>query len=140
MDRRVEREPSGRPPPCVGIADPRQPPNAAMNEPAWHIELFGGLRARRGEHVVTHFETRKIAALFACLALRGPRAQPRELLAEQLWPDEDWDATRNRLRQALSSLRQTLEPGGSLERSVLLTDRSDARLDPTGVRTDVDMF
>ena len=111
-----------------------------MGEPCWRIELFGGLRAARGERVVTHFETRKIAALFACLALRLHRAQPRELLAEQLWPEEDWDATRNRLRQALSSLRQTLDPGGSIENSVLLTDRSEARLDPAAVTTDVQEF
>ena len=142
MDRRVEREIlTGWPSPCDGAAEPRhEAVNSAMTEPAWRIELFGGLRAKRGERVITHFETRKIAALFACLALRGPRAQPRELLAEQLWPDEDWDATRNRLRQALSSLRQTLEPDGSIEHSVLLTDRTDARLDPAAVTTDVEEF
>src|SRR5438128_3063755 len=104
-----------------------------MPDLRWRIELFGGLRARQGERVVTHFESRKIGALFACLALRLQHAQPRELLAEQLWPDEEWDVSRNRLRQGLSSLRQTLEPGGSLENSVLLTDRSDARLDPAAV-------
>ncbi len=107
----------------------------------WRIELFGGFRAQRGERVVTHFESRKVAALFACLALRlRLRGQPRELLAEQLWPEEDRDVIRNRLRQGLSSLRQTLEPGGSMENSVLLTDRSEASLDPAAVTTDVEEF
>jgi DNA-binding SARP family transcriptional activator len=107
---------------------------------SWRIELLGGLRAQRGDRVITHFETRKIAALLACLALRLHRAQPRELLAEQLWPEEDWEATRNRLRQGLSSLRQTLEPGGSIENSVLVTDRAEAGLDPAAVTTDVQEF
>src|SRR5437870_4504502 len=91
-----------------------------MAKEPWRIELFGGLRAWRGGRVLTRFETRKIDALFACLALRPHRAQPREVLAQQLWPDEDWDATRNRLRQALSSLRHDLEPEGALEGSVLI--------------------
>src|SRR5436309_13513783 len=109
-----------------------------MAEQRWRIELFGGLRAQQGERVVTHFESRKVAALLACLALRLQRAQPRELLAEQLWPEEDWEVIRNRLRQGLSSLRQTLEPGGSTDNSVLRTDRSEARLDPAAVTTDVE--
>src|SRR5262245_14857511 len=114
-----------------GVADPRHPEvNADMAEKRWRIELFGGLRAQRGERIVTHFESRKIAALFACLALRLHRVQSREVLAEQLWPEEEWEVVRNRLRQGLSSLRQTLEPGGSIESSILLTDRSEASLDP----------
>jgi DNA-binding SARP family transcriptional activator len=34
----------------------------------WRIQLFGGLRAERGERVVTRFPTRKAAALLAYLA------------------------------------------------------------------------
>jgi DNA-binding SARP family transcriptional activator len=111
-----------------------------MSRDCWRIELFGGLKARQGERVLTRFETRKIDALLACLALGLHRAHRREVLAEQLWPDEDWDATRNRLRQGLSSLRQSLEPGGTCEQSVLLTDRAEARLDPERVTTDVAEF
>ena len=33
-----------------------------MNEP-WHIELFGSLRARHGDVVITRFATRQTAAL-----------------------------------------------------------------------------
>ena len=69
------------------------------------IELLGGLRLVRGEEVITHFETRRTAALLAFLALHPHRAHPREVLAEQLWPDEDPHATRARLRQALSVIR-----------------------------------
>src|SRR5262245_41241421 len=111
-----------------------------MAEGAWRIELFGGLEARCGERVLTHFETRKIAALLACPCRRLRRSRPREALAEQLWPDEGWDATRNRLRQALSALRHDLEPtahAGGITASVLQTDRAEARLDPQQVTTDV---
>jgi DNA-binding SARP family transcriptional activator len=116
-----------------------------MAKALWRIELFGALRACCGERVVTHFETRKIAALLACLALRLRQSVPRIVMAEQLWPDEDWDATRNRLRQALSSLRQDLEPrapgaspaGPGTESSLLLADRADVRLNPAVVTTDV---
>jgi DNA-binding SARP family transcriptional activator len=106
----------------------------------WRIELFGGLRAQRGDRVVTHFETRKIVALLACLSLRLQRTHPREVLAEQLWPEEDWDATRNRLRHALSSLRRDLEPEGIPEGSVLVANRADAWLDSDAVTTDVAEF
>ena len=37
-------------------------------EPRWRIELFGGLRAVRGETVVTQFRTQKSALLLAHLA------------------------------------------------------------------------
>src|SRR5262245_14175720 len=67
------------------------------------VELFGRLTARLGDVTLTHFETRKTAALLALLALRPQRTHPRDELAEQLWPEEDWDATRNRLRQALAA-------------------------------------
>jgi DNA-binding SARP family transcriptional activator/transposase-like protein len=106
----------------------------------WRIELFGGLKAQQGERVLTHFETRKIAALLAWLALHPQRPHPREVVAEQLWPEEDWDATRNRLRQALSSLRRELEPPGTPDHSVLVADRSHVWLNPAAVMTDVAEF
>jgi DNA-binding SARP family transcriptional activator len=87
---------------------------------------------------VTRLETRKAAALLASLALPPGRAHSRDALAEHLWPDEDPEATRSRLRQALSSIRRTLAP--SATGSVLLADRSEVRLDPAAVITDVAEF
>src|SRR4051794_24527876 len=95
---------------------------------AWRIELFGGLRACQGDRIVTHFESRKISALLACLALHLPRSHAREILAEKLWPEEHWGATRNRLRQALSCLRRELEPPGTPKGVVLSADRADIGL------------
>src|SRR5207247_1658627 len=76
----------------------------------WRIELLGGLRAISETTVASHFETRKAASLLAYLACRRGRAVPRETLAEMLWPDEDVDATRDRLRQALAAIRRAIEP------------------------------
>src|SRR5438094_807818 len=76
------------------------------------IELLGDLRVRRGDRVITHFETRKTAALLAYLAYHLHRSHPREVLAEILWPEEDPEATRARLRQALAALRRAIEVRG----------------------------
>src|SRR5438105_1404695 len=104
----------------------------------WHVELLGGIRAVSGSTVVTHFETRRAASLLAFLACHRDRPHPREVLAEMLWPDEDADATRDRLRQALSALRRALEPDGTAAGSVLHADRSEVSLAEDAVSTDVE--
>lgn len=105
----------------------------------WRVELLGGLRAVRGERTVTRFDTRKAGALLALLALSPDRLHSREALAEQLWPDEDPDATRNRFKQVLSLLRKELERPGEAG-SVLATDRTHVRLQPGALLTDVMEF
>lgn len=111
-----------------------------MAQEIWRIEMLGGLKALKGDRELTHFETRKVGALLACLALDFQRSHPREVLAEQLWPGEDWDAIRNRLRHALSSLRHDLEPESTPDGAVLVADRSEVRLNPSAVTTDVAEF
>jgi predicted ATPase/DNA-binding SARP family transcriptional activator len=96
------------------------------------IDLFGGLAARSGNRVVRHFETRKAAELLAFLAISPGRSYSRDYLMELLWPDEDPDATRVRLRQVLSALRRSLE-----NEEVLVADRSSVHLDPSLLSTDV---
>lgn len=111
-----------------------------MEQTPSRIYLLGELRLLVNAEIYTHFETRKTGALLACLALHPHGSQSRELLAEQLWPDEDPEATRNRLRQALSTLRRLLEPAGTPAGSVLIAGRNEARLNPTAVTTDVAEF
>lgn len=74
------------------------------------------------------------------MALRVHQCHAREILAEGLWPDEEWTATRNRLRHALSSLRRELESEGTTEGQVLLATRADIRLNPERILTDVVEF
>ncbi|HZT42787.1 MAG TPA: AAA-like domain-containing protein [Chthonomonadaceae bacterium] len=112
-----------------------------MSTEPWRIELFGGLKlARQGERVVPRFETRKVSALLACLCLPAGKAHPREILAELLWPGEDWEATRSRLRQTLSCLRRHLEPPGTPEGSLLMADHFQVWLAPNQITTDVAEF
>src|SRR2546421_40069 len=90
------------------------------------IELLGGLRLYQTaspESEVSRFHTRKTAELLAYLAYYRQRTHPREVLIELLWPEYDLDAGRHSLSQALSSLRQHLEPCGVPDGSVLMTDR-----------------
>ena len=110
-----------------------------MEEP-WRIELFGGLRARRGGREVSHFATSRVAALLARLALFPHRTHPREELSDLLWPESDLDAGRLSLRVALASLRKHLETPGTPAGSVLDADRSAVRFQPYACRTDVGDF
>ena len=104
-------------------------------EEPWRIELFGGLRARRGGTEINRFATSRVVALLARLALFPRHPHPREELADLLWPDADPEAGRLNLRVALASLRKQLGPPGVLE-----ADRSAVRLLPQACRTDVADF
>src|SRR5262245_48049647 len=55
----------------------------------WRIELLGGLRATRGDRVVTRFQRQKAGALLAYLAYFRQRPHPRPVLIELLWPECD---------------------------------------------------
>ena len=46
----------------------------------WRIELFGGLKARRGDQVVARFQSQKIAGVLAYLAYYLTREHRREQL------------------------------------------------------------
>lgn len=106
----------------------------------WRVEMLGGLRAVHGQRVVSRFESRKVAALLAYLAFHPGQAIARETLLEVLWPEEDPDATRPRLRQTLAGLRRALEHPGVPPGSVVDADRTTIRLRPESFDTDVDAF
>ncbi len=66
------------------------------------------------------------------------RSHSREELIDLLWPDADLDTGRNRQRQALATLRRSLEPPGLAD--VLLADRNTVWLNPVAFRCDVAEF
>jgi predicted ATPase len=77
----------------------------------WRIELFGGIRARSDDGtVVERFRTQRSALLLAYLAADPGKARSREELGELLWPDEDPERQRTRLRYELTVLRRALGP------------------------------
>src|SRR5262245_34128557 len=106
----------------------------------WRIELLGGLRAVRGEQVITRFRTHKTGALLAYLAFTPHQTHSREVLIDVLWPDVEIQSGRNNLNLALSSLRRMLEPPGVPVGAILKTGRLSAQLNPDAVTTDVADF
>src|SRR5712691_6865457 len=106
----------------------------------WRIELLGGLRVVRSDGTITRFQTQKTGALLAYLAYHRHRSHPREELIEWLWPEQEVEAGRNRLRLALKSLRRQLEPPDVAPGSVILADRTVVQINPVTVTTDVAEF
>ena len=103
----------------------------------YRIFLLGGLKFQSGLHTFTRFRTQKTATLLAYLALhRGP--QPREVLADLLWPDDAPDDARHSLRMALSSLRSQLETVN--QPPLFETTRFSIGLRRDAVSTDVSDF
>jgi predicted ATPase/DNA-binding SARP family transcriptional activator/Tfp pilus assembly protein PilF len=111
-----------------------------MSSERWRIELLGGLRALRGDQVIARFRTRQTGALLAYLACYPQQMHLREALIDLLWADDGLDTGRNKLRQALTALRQQLEPPGVPEGSVLKADRKHVWLESSAIVTDVADF
>ncbi|WP_394793210.1 tetratricopeptide repeat protein [Armatimonas sp.] len=110
-----------------------------MNEP-WSIQLFGGLRVRQAERVITRFRTQKTGALLAFLAYHKQHSHAREVLIELFWPETTPESGRHNLSHALSSLRSLLEPPGVPAGTVLIADRFTVELNPDAFTTDVAQF
>ena len=81
-----------------------------------------------------------MAALLAYLALFTQHPHPREELMELLWPEEDPEKARQRLRQALYALRQQLEPPGTPQGSVLIANRHAIALNVSCFTCDARLF
>lgn len=107
----------------------------------WHVGLLGGLRLSDGAQHLTRLPSRAVTALLARLAMAPERAHPREELIELLWPGVDASTGRNRLRQALSTLKSVLEPAGQEGlQPVLLADRNHVRVHAGSLACDAVQF
>ena len=124
-------------------------PAAAAAEPRWTVRLLGALEAVQvaapaaladGGPTLSRWPSRAVAGLLARLALAPDRAHPREELIELLWPGVALAVGRNRLRQALSTLKGLLEPPGPHAAQVLHADRMVIRLLPGTVHCDARLF
>ncbi len=113
---------------------------AVQGEARWMVSLLGGVRAHDGVQTLDRFPSRAVAALLARLAMAPGRAHAREELAELLWPGAAPDVGRNRLRQALSTLKSLLEPAHQPGSRVLLADRVYVRVAPGALDCDVLRF
>lgn len=114
--------------------------SGAMLATTWELRLLGGLEARCGDLVLTHFSSRPAAALLARLALWPNQRHSREQLIELLWPEVAPDVGRNRFRQVLATLRGLIEPPGWPAGSVLSADRLTVQLRPGAMVCDAVEF
>jgi len=72
------------------------------------LTLLGPFEATLDGEPITGFESNKVRALLAYLAVEADRIHPREALAGLLWPDWPERSARANLRYALSNLRQAI--------------------------------
>ena len=116
--------------------------HATPSNPAarWQVRLLGAVVASDGLQRIERWPSRPIAALLARLALWPERAHSREELVECLWPGVALPVGRNRLRQALSTLKSLLEPAGALHSPVIDADRHSVRVVPGALRCDAHGF
>lgn len=125
----------------MSVAPPRAHHLAPHADAVWQVALLGGLELRSGTLSITRLPSRAVTALLARLALAPQRAHGREELIELLWPGVATAAGRNRLRQALSTLKTILEPAGrEPRRPVLLADRTSVRVVPGALACDGPQF
>ncbi len=106
----------------------------------WHVEMLGWLRVCGSEQVITRFRCRRTAAMVAYLATFRKHSHPREMLADLLWPEVDYDTSRVRLKRALWSVRRQLEPPGVVPNSVLAGDRQTVEFREATLTTDIEVF
>lgn len=118
------------------VSQPVRPAQAV-----WRVDLLGGLRLNDGAQSLVRMPSRATACLLARLALAPERAHAREELIELLWPGVALDVGRNRLRQALSSLKSILEPASRVPaQPVLRADRSHVRVVRDALVCDAALF
>jgi DNA-binding SARP family transcriptional activator len=72
------------------------------------IFLLGGFRAELNGEPIIAFESNKVRALLAYLAVEAHRPHQRSALAGLFWPDHPEELARTNLRHVLRQLRQTL--------------------------------
>ncbi|MFN2286550.1 MAG: transcriptional regulator, partial [Anaerolineae bacterium] len=86
------------------------------------LSLLGPFQATLDDAPLTSFESDKVRALLAYLAVEHARPQRREMLAGLLWPDMAERDARTNLRHVLADLRKVLGDRNA-DRPFLLTNR-----------------
>ena len=72
------------------------------------VRLLGTFQVMQGEQPITGFESDKVRALLAYLAVESGSPHRRESLAGLLWSESTDRAARTNLRHVLADLRQTI--------------------------------
>lgn len=104
------------------------------------ISLLGTFCITQDEHPVNHFESNKVRALLAYLAVESNRPHTREALSGLLWPDDPQQAAFNSLRNALANLRHVIGDRDASPGFLIIT-RGTIQINPaSNVWLDVDHF
>src|SRR5579862_9745929 len=106
-----------------------------MQTEPWHIEILGGLRACREGQSPLELSRQQTGALLAYLALYLNRRHTREVLMTVIWPEDEPEVARHKLRQSLYALRRLMDPSPSETAPILLTTRTTVQLNPLLVTT-----
>src|SRR3712207_2589098 len=104
------------------------------------IALLGPFEVALGERPVTTFESVKVRALLAFLAVESGRPHNRAWLAGLLWPEAPEAAARTYLRHVLGNLKAALGDQSAQPR-FLITTRDTVQLNTSSAdRVDVATF
>jgi DNA-binding SARP family transcriptional activator len=72
------------------------------------VRLFGPFQVFLHDRPVDQFESARVKALLAYLAIKGSSPLSRSALAEMLWPNRPPSVARNNFKQALANLRKAI--------------------------------
>lgn len=100
------------------------------------LKLLGEVSIESGETAIRSFGTMRATKLLVLLATSRNGRLPREALADNLWPEDFYDATRLRLRQEIHRLKRALGPFADLVDST----SSEVSLDLNRVSSDLDLL
>jgi ABC-type oligopeptide transport system substrate-binding subunit/DNA-binding SARP family transcriptional activator len=88
------------------------------------IHLLGTFQAALNDQSIAGFDSNKVRALLAYLAVEADRPHARDELIGLLWPDQPDTAARASLRQALANLRQII--GDRISATPFIATTSDS--------------
>lgn len=104
------------------------------------LSVLGPFQVTLGGQLVTGFDSAKVRALLAYLAVEADRPHPREALAGLFWPDYPDRSALNNLRSALANLREVISDRQAKPPFLLVTrdtiqfnTASDCSLDLSGL-------
>lgn len=104
------------------------------------IELFGGLRVVRKSYQISKFQTQKTGAMVAMLAIEPGKKLSREHIATTLWREGEGRAIRNRLNQAVSSVRRQIHLPGDEAGLIIQANHNYVWFADGTVHTDLQEF
>jgi DNA-binding SARP family transcriptional activator len=99
--------------------------------PRLSLSLLGSFQATLDGQPITGFESDRVRALLAYLAIEADRPHRRATLVSLLWPDWPEPSASTNLRNALSNLRKAVGDREAVS-PVLLVDRETIEFNPSG--------